>query len=72
MNKQEANEIYHQAELAKILDIIEHIAKKGDFKTTIVISSKSTIESLNRLGYNCGRYKEADEGYEYWSVDWSD
>lgn len=71
MNKQEANELYHQAELGKILDAIKTLAQDAKQHGRFRITSKKTIDSLNTLGYNCG-YVDSVDNAEIWHIDWSD
>lgn len=71
MNKQQANELYHQAELVKILDGIKTLAQDAKQHGRFGITSKKTIDSLNALGYNCG-YVDNVANAEIWHIDWSD
>ena len=54
MNKEQANELYHQAEFGKILEAIETLAQDAKQYGRFKITSRKTIESLGRFGYNCG------------------
>lgn len=71
MNKEQANEVYHQAELSKILSGIESLAQDAKYCGRFRITSRKTIESLGRLGYNCGYIEDVDNT-EIWHIDWSD
>ena len=71
MNKEQANELYHQAELGKILEAIETLAQDAKQYGRFRITSRKTIESLGRLGYNCGHIDDVDNA-EIWHIDWSD
>lgn len=71
MNKEQANEVYHQAELSKILSCIEELAQDAKQYGRFRITSRNTIESLSKLGYNCGYVDDVDN-IEVWHIDWSD
>ena len=71
MNKEQANEVYHQAELTKVLSAIETLAQDAKRYGRFRMTSKKTIESLGKLGYNCGHIEDVDDA-EIWHIDWSD
>lgn len=71
MNKEQANKVYHQAELVKVLSGIESLAQDAKHYGRFRITTRKTIKSLSRLGYNCGYIEDVDNE-EVWHIDWSD
>lgn len=71
MNREQANEVYHQAELSKVLSGIESLAQDAKRYGRFRITSRKTIDGLGKLGYNCGYIEDVDNA-EIWHIDWSD
>lgn len=68
MDKQEAYEIAKKAELQRILNYIEDIAKYGEYYVQLKVSDRENIDELNKLGFNCGL---VDKKKNSWHIDWS-
>lgn len=68
MNKQEAHEIARKAELKRILNDIEEVAKCGEYHRQLKILDREVIYELNKLGFNCGLVNKKTNS---WHIDWS-